>query len=58
MAIVGGAIIPLVQGLFADYIGILYSFLIPAVCYLYIAFYGMRGNYAHFESPSAREAAS
>jgi FHS family L-fucose permease-like MFS transporter len=58
MAIVGGAVIPLVQGLFADYIGILYSFLIPAVCYLYIAFYGMRGNYAHFESPSAREAAS
>jgi FHS family L-fucose permease-like MFS transporter len=58
MAIVGGAIIPLIQGWFADYVGILYSFLIPIVCYLYIVFYGLRGNYADFESTSAPEAAS
>jgi FHS family L-fucose permease-like MFS transporter len=43
MAIVGGAVVPLIQGFFADYIGILYSFLMPVVCYLYIAFYGLRG---------------
>ena len=43
MAIVGGALVPLLQGLFADYIGVLYSFLIPAVCYVYIVFYGLRG---------------
>jgi FHS family L-fucose permease-like MFS transporter len=49
MAIVGGAVVPLIQGLFADYIGVLYSFLIPVVCYLYIAFYGLRGHYADFE---------
>jgi FHS family L-fucose permease-like MFS transporter len=43
MAIVGGALVPLIQGLLADHIGILYSFLIPVACYLYIAFYGLRG---------------
>ena len=43
MAIVGGALVPLMQGFLADYIGILYSFLIPLICYLYIAFYGLRG---------------
>jgi FHS family L-fucose permease-like MFS transporter len=43
MAIVGGAVVPLIQGLLADYIGILYSFLIPAACYLYIAYYGLKG---------------
>lgn len=53
MAIVGGAIMPLIQGLFADYIGILYSFLVPLACYLYIAFYGLRGHYADFEPASA-----
>lgn len=42
MAIVGGALVPLIQGFLADYIGILYSFLIPVVCYLYIAFYGLQ----------------
>jgi FHS family L-fucose permease-like MFS transporter len=43
MAIVGGALIPLIQGVLADVIGILYSFFIPAICYLYIIFYGLRG---------------
>ena len=39
MAIVGGAIIPLLQGTLADHIGIHHAFLLPAVCYLYIADY-------------------
>ncbi|SMP79724.1 L-fucose:H+ symporter permease [Noviherbaspirillum suwonense] len=43
MAIVGGAFVPLIQGFCADYIGVLYSFSIPLACYLYIAFYGLRG---------------
>jgi FHS family L-fucose permease-like MFS transporter len=43
-AIVGGAIIPEIQGLLADRIGIHHAFLIPAVCYLYIVFYGIRGS--------------
>jgi FHS family L-fucose permease-like MFS transporter len=42
VAIVGGAIVPLVQGYFAD-MNLLYSFIIPAVCYLYIAYYGIKG---------------
>lgn len=55
MAIVGGAIVPLIQGLLADRIGIHYSYLIPLVCYLYIAYYGLKGHYADFE-PAATTA--
>ncbi len=44
MAIVGGAIVPLLQGYFADRIGIHYAFFIPAICYLYIAYYGLKGH--------------
>ena len=43
-AIVGGAILPVVQGLFADHIGIQSAFFIPVLCYLYIAYYGWRGH--------------
>ncbi|SDH81774.1 sugar MFS transporter [Pseudomonas panipatensis] len=43
MAIVGGALVPLLQGFFADHIGLLYSFAIPLVCYLYISWFGARG---------------
>jgi FHS family L-fucose permease-like MFS transporter len=39
-AIVGGALVPLLQGLLADEIGIRYAFFIPVLCYLYIAWYG------------------
>ena len=48
MAIVGGAIVPLLQGYFAD-INLLYSFMIPLVCYIYIAYYGVKGHYADFK---------
>ena len=44
MAIVGGAIIPLLQGFFADRIGIQHAFFFPAICYLYIAYYGLKGH--------------
>jgi FHS family L-fucose permease-like MFS transporter len=40
MAIVGGAIVPLITGFAADHIGLSLSLLVPAVCYLWIAFYG------------------
>jgi len=42
-AIVGGALIPLLQGYFADTIGIHYAFFIPVLCYMYIAYYGWKG---------------
>jgi len=44
MAIVGGALVPVIQGYFADHVGILNSFLVPVVCYLYIVFYGLYGH--------------
>jgi MFS transporter, FHS family, L-fucose permease len=44
MGIVGGAIVPVIQGYFADHVGILNSFFVPVVCYLYIVFYGLYGH--------------
>ncbi|MEQ8221368.1 MAG: L-fucose:H+ symporter permease [Candidatus Eremiobacterota bacterium] len=44
MAIVGGAIIPLIQGAIADKIGIHHAFILPVLCYAYIAFYGFIGH--------------
>jgi len=43
-AIVGGAVLPVVQGMFADRIGIQHAFIIPALCYCYIAYYGWWGS--------------
>ncbi|MCX7874816.1 MAG: sugar MFS transporter [Melioribacteraceae bacterium] len=42
-AIVGGALIPVLQGYFADNIGIQHAFFIPVLCYMYIAYYGLKG---------------
>jgi FHS family L-fucose permease-like MFS transporter len=44
MAIVGGAILPVAQGALADRIGIHLAFILPAVCYLYIFYYGLYGS--------------
>ena len=44
MAIVGGAILPIIQGALADRIGIHLAFTLPAICYLYIVYYGWRGS--------------
>jgi MFS transporter, FHS family, L-fucose permease len=44
MAIVGGAILPVLQGALADRIGIHHAFIIPAVCYLYILYYALWGS--------------
>ncbi len=43
-AIVGGAIIPVAQGALADSIGLHTAFFLPAICYLYIMFYGFVGS--------------
>jgi FHS family L-fucose permease-like MFS transporter len=43
-AIVGGAFIPALQGVFADAAGLHISFVLPAACYLYIAWYGLKGH--------------
>jgi MFS transporter, FHS family, L-fucose permease len=44
MAIVGGAIIPLAQGVIADRIGIHHAFFLPVICYLYIVFFALSGS--------------
>jgi FHS family L-fucose permease-like MFS transporter len=41
-AIVGGAIVPELQGILADRIGIHHAFILPVLCYLYIVFYALR----------------
>ncbi|WP_120945833.1 MULTISPECIES: sugar MFS transporter [Helicobacter] len=43
IAIVGGALIPPVQGLVADSMGLIVSFLVPMVCYFYIIFFALQG---------------
>ncbi len=45
MAIFGGAIVPPLMGLVSDWKGdIQIAFLVPLVCYIYIAFYGFLGS--------------
>ncbi len=43
MAIVGGAVVPLLQGVTADAIGVHQAFVLPLACYLYVIYYGLRG---------------
>jgi len=43
-AIVGGAIIPWLQGNIADRIGIHHAFFLPAICYLYIVVFALVGK--------------
>jgi MFS transporter, FHS family, L-fucose permease len=54
MAIVGGAIVPVIQGFVADNVSLLYSFVTPLVCYLYIAFYGVKGYRADVQRAEVR----
>ena len=45
MAIVGGALLPVLQGALADHVvGIHHAFIIPAICYLYILYYAVSGS--------------
>lgn len=43
-AIVGGAIIPEIQGVMADHIGIHHAFILPVLCYVFIMYYGWKGS--------------
>ncbi len=44
MAIVGGAILPVIQGAIADQVGLHHAFVLPVICYLYILFYALSGS--------------
>jgi MFS transporter, FHS family, L-fucose permease len=52
LAIVGGAVVPLATGFAADHLGLGLALLVPAVCYVWIACYGL------ITSGSLRSAAS
>jgi len=44
MAIVGGAILPVVQGVIADKLGLHHAFILPVLCYLYILYFALSGS--------------
>ena len=44
LAIVGGALVPLLQGFIADTAGLRAGFVVPVLCYLYICWYGWKGS--------------
>lgn len=52
MAIVGGAILPVIQGVIADYVGLHHAFILPVICYLYILFYALSGSKPNSERVS------
>ncbi len=49
MAIVGGAVIPLLQGILADHFGLRLAFILPVLCYLYILSFAL-----HCRRPAER----
>lgn len=57
MAIVGGALIPRLQGMLADHVGLQEAFILPLLCYLYIVFYGLSGSKIR-SAPPAGDSAS
>ncbi len=44
MGIAGGAVIPVCEGLLADKVGLHRALIVPAICYVYVAYYGLRGS--------------
>jgi len=53
MAIVGGAILPVIQGVIADRVGVHHAFVLPVICYLYILYFGLSGSKPNSERRSA-----
>ena len=51
-SILGGAIVPKLQGILANHIGLQPSFILPAICYIYIAIFGIMA----IRRPIARDA--
>lgn len=43
MSIVGGAILPALMGFISDQSNIQWAFLMPAICYVYVLFFALRG---------------
>jgi len=55
MAIVGGAILPVLQGAIADRFGLHHGFWLPVICYLYILFFAWSGSKPNSERKLAEQ---
>lgn len=44
MGIVGGALVPPAMGYVSDQVGIRWSFIFPALCYIYVLFFAVKGH--------------
>ena len=44
MMILGGAVVPPIQGVVADHIGVHAAFVVPLFCYAYLVWYGFVGS--------------
>jgi FHS family L-fucose permease-like MFS transporter len=55
-AIVGGAIIPELQGVLADRVGIHHAFVLPVLCYLYIVYFSTAAHEIGSAPKTATEA--
>lgn len=42
--VVGGAVVPAIMGSIADIYGYTFAYIVPAICYLYIMFYAIKGS--------------
>ena len=56
LAIVGGAVVPLLTGLAADRFGLPHALFVPVVCYLWILAYGLLIRSGRLDAPSLRPA--
>jgi FHS family L-fucose permease-like MFS transporter len=57
MAIVGGAVIPVLQGMLADRIGLQHAFVLPLLCYAFVIHYGFSGSLVRGVPAAAPDAA-
>ena len=51
-AIVGGALVPLLQGRIADSAGVQHALIVPAICYLYIVTFGLYTTRTRMPAPA------
>jgi len=53
MAIAGGSIAPMIQAAILDRSGVNFSYIIPLICFVVIAIFGLRVNFVHDKRPMA-----
>jgi FHS family L-fucose permease-like MFS transporter len=55
LAIVGGALVPLLTGFVADHAGLSHALMVPAICYVWIATYGVLARTGRIDRHARRE---